>query len=179
MSRLFLNIAIVIPDVSLWMTSLVASGVTSRELKPVPPVVRITSTFPLSAHSSKTLWNQATNSFYSNEHLNIGIASKKIQFIHPVYPKSIFWKLCCVEWGDVSYTEVIIYMQPLPCLLYAPPKPMYDVNIHLWWNWQSLSDRIKPWRSSFIRQPFNLFWVQKHKRQTFAAIMENISNFRW
>jgi hypothetical protein len=71
MSRLFLNIANVSPDVSLCMTSLVASGVTSREEKPVPPVVRITSTPSLSAHSSRILWNPGTNSFHCTDHLDI------------------------------------------------------------------------------------------------------------
>ena len=54
MSRLLFIIAIVIPGVSLWITLLVASGVTSWGLNPVPPVVRITSTFSLSDHSWRT-----------------------------------------------------------------------------------------------------------------------------
>uniref|UniRef100_A0A6B0U374 Putative secreted protein n=1 Tax=Ixodes ricinus TaxID=34613 RepID=A0A6B0U374_IXORI len=47
-------IATAIPGASFVITALVASGVTSLSEKPVPPVVKIRSSFMTSAHITRT-----------------------------------------------------------------------------------------------------------------------------
>lgn len=100
-SNVRMRMASAIPGMVRWMTSLVASGVTSRGPRPVPPVVAITSTFSVSqrcvrhwtiaALSSGRICVRITSNASSR---NLAASSGPL-----VLPRSV---MCAIAQGDDS-----------------------------------------------------------------------------